>query len=309
MAEPSPGAASRPRSLLARLSALISSAPEDRDDLLQVLREAHTRELLGDDALAMIEGVMRVPQLTARDIMVPRPQIDMVDLRDSPDQVVAAVIQSGHSRLPATDGDRDNICGILHAKDLLRLGSGDQSDLRALLRPAMFIPESKRVDVLLREFRLNRYHLAVVVDEYGGVSGMVTIEDVLEQIVGEIEDEFDEVSTIEEIVSIGPGQQGPRWRVHATTDIYKVNAALGTALDEEEFDTLGGLVVHELGRVPLRGETLRLDRLVCEVLRANARQVQLLIVELLPEEPTETELAQEALGRPTNSNSAPSNGR
>ena len=309
MAEPSSGAASRPRSLLARLSALISSAPEDRDDLLQVLREAHARELLGDDALSMIEGVMRVPDLTARDIMVPRPQIDMVDLRDTPDQVVASVIASGHSRLPATDGDRDNICGVLHAKDLLRLGSGNQSDLRALLRPAMFIPESKRVDVLLREFRLNRYHLAVVVDEYGGVSGMVTIEDVLEQIVGEIEDEFDEIDPIDDIVPIGSGLQGSRWRIHAMTEISKVNAALGTSLDENEFDTLGGLVVHELGRVPVRGETLRLNRLACEVLRANARQVQLLMVEVLPEEPPEAASAQETLGRPTGSTPAASSGR
>jgi len=138
---------------------------------------------------------------------------------------------------------------------------------------------------------------------------VTTIEDVLEQIVGEIEDEFDEVSTIEEIVSIGPGQHGPRWWVHATTEIDKVNAALGTRLDEEEFDTLGGLVVHELGRVPLRGETLRLGRLVCEVLRANARQVQLLMVELLPEEPSANEAAQEALGRSVSSNPAASNGR
>jgi magnesium and cobalt transporter len=223
--------------------------------------------------------------------------------------VVASVIASGHSRLPATDGDRDNICGVLHAKDLLRLGSGNQSDLRALLRPAMFIPESKRVDVLLREFRLNRYHLAVVVDEYGGVSGMVTIEDVLEQIVGEIEDEFDEVDPIDDIVPIGPGLQGSRWRIHAMTEISRVNGALGTNLDEDEFDTLGGLVVHELGRVPVRGETLRLSRLACEVLRANARQVQLLMVEVLPEEPPEAASAQETFGRPAGSTQAASNGR
>jgi len=286
MADASSAAANRPRSLIARLTALLSSAPEDRDALLEVLREAHSRELLGDDALAMIEGVLRVPDLTASDIMVPRAQIDMLDLRQAADKILALVIASGHSRFPATDGDRDNICGILHAKDLLRLGAGtgagSDRELRALLRPALFIPESKRVDVLLREFRLNRSHLAIVVDEYGGVCGMVTIEDVLEQIVGEIEDEFDDAEPSDAIVAIGPGPRGRRFRIRAAAEIPKVNTALGTELDEAEFDTLGGLVVHALGRVPVRGETLLLGRLACEVLRADARQVHLLMVEVLP---------------------------
>ncbi len=201
--------------LLARLSALLMREPEDRDQLLAMLHHAHERELLDADALSMIEGVMQVSELSARDIMVPRSQIDMIDIREKPEDLIPFVIETAHSRFPVIEEDRDHVIGILLAKDLLRYGpasmhdGGDgpgEFDMRRMLRPAMFIPESKRLNVLLRDFRANRNHVAIVVDEYGGVAGLVTIEDVLEQIVGDIEDEYDFDEADDNIVPIEPGR-------------------------------------------------------------------------------------------------------
>ncbi|MEN9313969.1 MAG: hypothetical protein RIS35_362, partial [Pseudomonadota bacterium] len=171
------------RSLFERLSALLLRAPEDREQLLTLLREAHGRDLLDADALSMIEGVLQVSDLAARDIMVPRAQLDVIDVGQTPAQFLPKVIATGHSRFPVIEGERDNVIGILHAKDLLRLFAEEPPDLRDLLRPPVFIPESKRLNILLRDFRANRNHVAMVVDEYGGVAGLITIEDVLEQIV------------------------------------------------------------------------------------------------------------------------------
>ena len=177
-------------SLLERISAFIMREPEDRDQLIELLRHAHERNLLDADALSMIEGVLQVSELQARDIMIPRSQMDVIDINESPDEFVPLVIQTAHSRFPVTSGNKDDVIGILLAKDLLRYYAGEEEfNVREMLRPAVFIPESKPLNVLLKEFRKNRNHIAIVVDEYGGVAGLVTIEDVLEQIVGEIEDE------------------------------------------------------------------------------------------------------------------------
>ena len=173
------------------MSALLLRAPDDRGQLLQLLRQSRDRDLLDADTMSMIEGVLEITELCAADIMVPRPQMDVIDASLTPEAFMPRVIRSGHSRFPVVEGERDNVIGILHAKDLLRLHAEPGTHLRTLLRPAVFIPETKRLDALLRDFRQSRHHLAVVVDEYGGVSGLITIEDVLELIVGDIADEFD----------------------------------------------------------------------------------------------------------------------
>lgn len=270
------------RSLFERLSALLLRAPEDREQLLTLLREAHGRDLLDADALSMIEGVLQVSDLAARDIMVPRAQLDVIDVGQTPAQFLPKVIATGHSRFPVVEGERDNVIGILHAKDLLRLFSEDPPDLRDLLRPPVFIPESKRLNVLLRDFRANRNHVAMVVDEYGGVAGLITIEDVLEQIVGDIEDEFDFDEEIDHVVAVDPEADEARYRIRGIADIGQVNRMLGAQLPETEFDTIGGLIADHFGRVPRRGDHVTLGGIRFEVLRADARQVQLLLAHRAP---------------------------
>jgi magnesium and cobalt transporter len=281
MAEPPPGSEPK-RSLLERLSALLLRAPEDRVQLLALLRESHDRELLDADALSMIEGVMQVSELAARDIMVPRAQMDVIDVARSPEESLPQVIETAHSRFPVIEGERDNVIGILHAKDLLRLYTPDPPELRDLLRPAVFIPESKRLNVLLRDFRANRNHIAIVVDEYGGVAGLITIEDVLEQIVGDIEDEFDFDEESDHIVAAEPGPAGERFRVRGIATIEQFNRMFGTNFSDEDFDTVGGLITEHFGRVPRRGDSVTLEGVRFDVLRADGRQVQLLMVERAP---------------------------
>ena len=281
MAEPPPGGEPK-RSLLERLSALLLRAPEDRVQLLALLRESHDRELLDADALSMIEGVMQVSELAARDIMVPRAQMDVIDVARSPEESLPQVIETAHSRFPVIEGERDNVVGILHAKDLLRLYTPDPPELRDLLRPAVFIPESKRLNVLLRDFRANRNHIAIVVDEYGGVAGLITIEDVLEQIVGDIEDEFDFDEESDHIVAAEPGPAGERFRVRGIATIEQFNRMFGTNFSDEDFDTVGGLITEHFGRVPRRGDSVTLEGVRFDVLRADGRQVQLLMVERAP---------------------------
>ena len=267
------------------MSALLLRAPEDRDQLLQLLRQAHERELLDAEAVSMIEGVLQVADLSASDIMVPRAEMDVIDIALSPDAVVARAIATGHSRFPVIEGERDNVVGILLAKDLLRLFAAGGGGVRELLRQAVFIPESKRLNVLLRDFRLNRNHLAIVVDEFGDVAGLITIEDVLEQIVGDIEDEFDRSPDTPQIVAVDDGRIGPRWRVHARAGIDAVNRQLGTSLASEQHDTIGGLVLQAFGRVPRRGESITLEGLRVVVMRADARSVLQLLLERLPDGP------------------------
>ena len=265
---------SRP-TLLERLSALLTRAPEDREDLLELLHSAFERNLLDADALSIIEGALGVSDMQVRDIMVPRAQMDVIDIDDTPEKIATFVIEATHSRFPAIAENRDDVIGILLAKDLLRYFAGMDFDLRDSLRPAVFIPESKRLNVLLREFRASRNHMAIVVDEYGGVSGLVTIEDVLEQIVGDIDDEYDFDEAADNIVLDNAG----RYRVKATTEIADFNDAFKTSFSDDEFDTLGGLVIHHLGRLPKRGESVQIDGLRIQVLRADSRRVHTLLVD------------------------------
>ncbi len=261
---------------LERISAFLLREPEDREQLIELLRTAYERQLLDSDALSMIEGVLQVSEMQARDIMIPRAQMDMIDVAEAPDTFVPLVIQTNHSRFPVFEGDRDRVIGILLAKDLLRYYAGEEEfNVRQMLRPAVFIPESKRLNVLLKDFRANRNHMAIVVDEYGGVAGLVTIEDVLEQIVGDIEDEYDFDETADDIIADRDGA----WRVKATTELARFDETFGTNYVKEDQDTVGGLVLSRLGRLPKRGEQILIDELTFKVLRADSRRLHLLLVE------------------------------
>ncbi|MGA9992187.1 MAG: transporter associated domain-containing protein [Thiobacillaceae bacterium] len=262
-------------SLLERLSALLMREPEDREQLIELLHSAYERNLMDADALAMIEGVLQVGEMQVRDIMIPRSQMDVVDINQTPEQFLPQVIEAAHSRFPAVNGDKDDVIGILLAKDLLRLQAGEQESIRSTLRPAVFIPESKRLNVLLKEFRASRNHMAIVVDEYGGVAGLVTIEDVLEQIVGDIEDEYDFDETEDNIIRDKTG----RFRVKAATEVADFNAVMGTHYSDEDYDTVGGLVISRFGHLPKRGEVIDFDGLKVQVLRADSRRVHTLVVE------------------------------
>ncbi len=263
-------------SLLERLSALLMREPEDREQLLKLLHSAFERNLLDGDALSMIEGALQVSEMQVRDIMVPRSQMDMIDVSETPDKFIPQVIATAHSRFPVIDKNRDDVIGVLLAKDLLRYYAGEEEfKVRDMLRPAVFVPESKRLNVLLREFRANRNHMAIVVDEYGGVAGLVTIEDVLEQIVGDIEDEYDFDEASDNILP----EPGGRYRVKALTQIADFNAAFGARLSDETADTVGGLVIAHLGRLPKRGESVAIEGLRFQVLRADSRRVYTLLVD------------------------------
>ena len=262
-------------SVLDRISAFLMREPEDREQLITLLHSAYDRDLLDADALAMMEGVLQVSEMQARDIMIPRSQMDVIDISESPDQFIPSVIQTAHSRFPVIGEDKDNVIGILLAKDLLRYYAGEEAfNVREMLRPAVFIPESKPLNVLLKEFRGSRNHIAIVVDEYGGVAGLVTIEDVLEQIVGDIEDEHDIDEVDEKIVE----ERGGQYRVKALTEVSDFNEVFGTSYSDEEFDTVGGLVLKRFGRIPKRGEQISFDNLSFKVLRADSRRMHLLQV-------------------------------
>ncbi|MDR0701912.1 MAG: CBS domain-containing protein [Azoarcus sp.] len=272
-------AADKP-SLLERLSALLAPEPEDRAELVALLRAAHGRELLDADILAIIEGALQISDMRVRDIMVPRSQMDVLQIDDSMETIAAFAVKTAHSRFPVVCDGKDNVVGIMLAKDLLRYFAGREFKLRETLRPAVFIPESKPLDVLLREFRLSRNHMAIVVDEYGGVAGLVTIEDVLEQIVGEIEDEYD----YDDDDDILPDQTG-RCRVKATTTIGDFNDAFATAFNDEGVDTIGGFLIRHLGRLPRRDEAITIDGLCFRVLRADGRRIYTLLVDHGPASP------------------------
>jgi magnesium and cobalt transporter len=262
-------------SLLERLSMRLMGEPEDREQLLQLLHSAHERRLMDADALAIIEGALSVSEMQVRDIMVPRAQMDVIDIDDPVEKIVGYALETAHSRFPAIGASKDDVLGILLAKDLLRHFAGKGFDLRNSLRPAVFIPESKRLNVLLHEFRVTRNHMAIVVDEYGGVAGLVTIEDVLEQIVGDIADEYDFDEEAGNIVLDNAG----RYRIKATTAIEDFNSAFGTQFSGNHFDTVGGLVIHTLGRLPQRNEIVIADGLRLQVLRADSRRVHTLLVD------------------------------
>jgi magnesium and cobalt transporter len=262
---------------LRRLTHGLASEPQDRKGLAEVLYEAAERGVIDSDALTMLEGVLEVGDLQVRDIMVPRAQMIFVR-RDQPAaHILPVVVESGHSRFPVMDEDRDDIVGILLAKDLLRLTTTqarERFDIREYMRPAVFVPESKRLNVLLREFRRNRNHMAIVVDEYGGVSGLCTIEDVIEQIVGEIDDEFD----VEDDQNIRRDAEA-QFTVRGVTRIEEFNQFFGTHLPEGQgVDTIAGLLLKQLGRLPRRGETASIDGFEFRVLRADRRRIDALRV-------------------------------
>ncbi|MDR0634691.1 MAG: CBS domain-containing protein [Azoarcus sp.] len=261
-------------SLLERLSALLAPEPEDRDELVALLRAAHERALLDADALSIIEGALQISDMRVRDIMVPRSRMSVLHIDDSMAEIAAFAVKTAHSRFPVVGDGKDDVVGILLAKDLLRYFAGKDFSLREMMRPAVFIPESKPLNVLLREFRLSHNHMAIVVDEYGGVAGLVTIEDVLEQIVGEIEDEYD----FDDSGDILP-DHGGRYRVKATTTIGDFNGAFATAYSDEEVDTVGGLLIRRLGRLPRHGEAIIIDGLRFRVLRADGRRIYTLLVD------------------------------
>ncbi len=268
-------------SLLERLSNFLLREPEDREQLVALLHGAYENHLMDSDSLAMIEGVLQVSEMQVRDIMIPRSQMDVIDITDPPETFIPHVIETAHSRFPVIEDDKNDVIGILLAKDLLRYYAGEDFEVRDMLRPAVFIPESKRLNILLKEFRSNRNHIAIVVDEYGGVAGMVTIEDVLEQIVGDIEDEYDYDEDEDNIIQNAEGH----YRVKALTEIADFNETLGTQLSDEEFSTIGGLVVNKFGHLPKRGDEIVIGHLNITVIRADSRRLHSIMVEMLAEEP------------------------
>ena len=268
-----PGSTNGPahRSWWDRLGHMFSGEPRNRDELIEELRAAQANGLLSNDTLTMVEGAIKVTELSVDDVMVPRAQIVSLPADAPLPDILAAVVESGHSRFPVHGEDKDEVLGILLAKDLLKyFGQSDGCDVRALLRPAVLIPESMRLNVLLAEFRLTRNHMALVVDEYGGVAGLITIEDVLEQIVGEIDDEHDD----EEEPELMHEQSGGGWVVSALTPIADFNEQTGASFSDEEFDTVGGMCTSEFGHLPEVGEEIVIGDYLFHVTEADDRRVQ-----------------------------------
>ncbi|MDA3919263.1 MAG: CBS domain-containing protein [Salinisphaera sp.] len=273
---------SRSGNWLRQIGKGLAGPPRDRDELVEVLKEAQENELLDVDALWMMQGVLRVSELQVRDIMIPRSQMVIIESDADASKILPIAIESGHSRFPVIGESRDEVVGILLAKDMLALAEPehDRNDFvfEDLLRPAVYVPESKRVNVLLKEFKASRNHMAVVVDEYGGVAGLVTIEDALEQIVGEIDDEYDQFEGANIL-----RQESNRFQVHALTPIDEFNRYFGCEFSDDEFDTVGGLVVHEFAHMPKRGESTTIERFQFNVQRADSRRIHLLQMTVLPD--------------------------
>ncbi|WP_394204635.1 CNNM family magnesium/cobalt transport protein CorC [Shewanella waksmanii] len=274
---------------LEKVSQLFQGEPQSRDELVEVIHDAEQREVITEDTREMIKGVLEVSDLRVRDIMIPRAQIVALKIDNTVEELISTVISSAHSRFPVVNEDKDHIEGILLAKDLIQYGFKDTDEpfeLSQVIRPAVVVPESKRVDVLLKEFRSQRYHMAIVVDEYGGVSGLVTIEDILEEIVGDIEDEFDHDSAEEtEIRKISKQV----YMLKALTPIEDFNQAFNTEFSDEEFDTVGGLVSHAFGHLPARNEKITIEGIEFKVINADTRRLIQLRVKLPEVQPQETE--------------------
>lgn len=264
------------KSWLERIAAIFTAEPQDLSDLEEVIAEANSRNLIDSDTKGMLQGVLDVSKMRARDIMVPRSQMATIDIDQPLSEFLPILLENNHSRYPVVNEDKDHIEGILIVKDILQyaLTPDVEWHLKDLLRPAVIIPESKRVDALLKEFRQKRYHMAIVVDEYGGVSGLITIEDILEQIVGDIEDEHDneEGSDIRQLGS-------HVYLVSALTPLDEFNESFGTSFDGEEAGTIGGIVLHAFGHMPTKGEVIELGGLTFKVHKANSRRlVQLQVI-------------------------------
>lgn len=269
---------------LRQIGLSLAGPPRDRQELVTVLRAAHDHGLLDTDALWMIQGVLATSEQQVRDIMVPRSQMVVIHSDASAADILPLAIESGHSRFPVIGDSRDEVIGILLAKDLLRLAQDDMDAaafrLSEVLRPAVYVPESKRVNVLLKEVRASRNHLSMVVDEYGGVSGLVTIEDALEEIVGEIDDEYDHAEG-----AFILRQEKTRFQVRSLTPVDEFNRYFNTDFPDDDFDTIGGLVMHAFGHMPRRGESTTIDRFQFNVLRADSRRIHLFRMTVLPEAP------------------------
>lgn len=263
------------RAWFQRLGQALSGEPRDRDELLELLNDARERNLFDADAQTMLEGVLQVADMQVRDVMIPRAQMVALEKDMDLDEALAAVSESGHSRFPVVGEDRDKVIGIVLAKDLLNhfVDGGDGFNIREYLRPAPFVPESMRLNILLKKFRASRNHMAIVADEYGGVAGLVTIEDVLEQIVGDIDDEYD-VDDEARILK----HTDTRYTVKAVTPVEDFNEYFSSDLSDEEFETVGGLVTHDFGHLPKRGEKIELGGFRFKILRADSRRVHLLEV-------------------------------
>jgi magnesium and cobalt transporter len=282
------------RPLLTRLIEFLHPGPDSKDELIESLAEAEQRDLIEPESRRMLEGVLNMADMIAGDVMVAAPRIDALDIDAPYEELLGVVIETGHSRFPVFEGQRENIIGILMSKDLLKLQRAPELNLRTLLRPAVFIPESKRLNELLHEFRSNRNHLAIVIDEFGHTAGLITIEDVLEEIVGEIEDEFDEKEPNAHIYTLADGSH----RVAGECDIVAVNEAFSVALPDDEFDTIGGLVAHALGRVPRRGEAVELGGLRLAVMLARGGAVRWFKVTRAESPPVAAEGTAEGLAAP-----------
>jgi magnesium and cobalt transporter len=262
------------RSLFQKIVEFINPGPDSKDELFETLAEAEDNDVIGAQSRAMLEGVIRMADMSAGDVMVPVTRIDLLNIDSTMDELMHQVIDTAHSRFPVFEGEKDNIIGVLMAKDLLKLQRAPELNIRALLRPPVFVPETKGLNDLLREFRGNRNHLAIVIDEFGRMAGLLTIEDVLEEIVGEIEDEFDIVEDEGDIF----GLADKTYRVSGDTAIERVNDAFKVTLlesdSDNQFDTIGGLVAHEMGHVPKRGERTVLNGLSFTVLHTKGGAVK-----------------------------------
>lgn len=263
---------------------LAGDSPDSPEDILALLRQAREQKIFDEDTQQWLEKIIDFRGLEVRDAMISRAQMDVVKAGDSISRIIAYVVGTTHSRFPVIADDKDNVLGILHAKDLLKCTlNPEQFKLEHILRPAVFVPESKSLNSLLKDFQTQRNHMAIVVDEYGGISGLVTFEDVIEQIVGKIEDEFDEDDSADNIFPVS----AERWRIKATTEIAAINEYFGTDFSDEEADTIGGLVIHELGHLPVRGEKVQLGDLLFNVARADNRRLHTLMA-TRPGQKTET---------------------
>ncbi|MBL0945543.1 MAG: CBS domain-containing protein [Hydrogenophaga sp.] len=269
------------RGFLQKLAEFLHPGPDSKDELIETLAEAEDNDIINAESRVMLEGVIRIADMTAGDVMVAAPRMDMIDIDAPFDELLHLVIDTAHSRFPVYEGERENIIGILLAKDLLKLQRAPELNIRALLRPATFVPESKGLNDLLREFRGNRNHLAIVIDEFGRVAGLLTIEDVLEEIVGEIEDEFDVDEDAGDVFALADST----WRVSGDTPIERINEAFGLKLSDEDFDTIGGLIAHTMGHVPKRGEVHEIDGLRFTVLHTKGGAVKWFKVAPIPSEP------------------------
>ncbi len=258
------------RGFLQKLAEFIHPGPDSKDELIETLAEAEDNDIINAESRVMLEGVIRIADMTAGDVMVATPRMDVLNIDAPFEEMLHLVIDTAHSRFPVFEGERENIIGILLAKDLLKLQRAPALNIRALLRPATFVPESKGLNDLLREFRGNRNHLAIVIDEFGRVAGLITIEDVLEEIVGEIEDEFDVVEDDGDIFALADGT----WRVSGDTQIERINESFGLKLSEDDFDTIGGMIAHAMGHVPKRGEVHELEGLRFTVLHTKGGAVK-----------------------------------